>query len=147
MKKFLFGITLFLILAAPGFSIPTPPEFEELVKNSDFIAKSKLTNVRQNKLGKNTISVGAEVEILKLYKSKGSIPNKLNIAFIIFPEYFGKWLREAPPEGEYIIFYIKKKVKDSSGKEGEIITLFEPHPFAFKEYSEETEKRILNLSK
>ncbi len=145
MKKILIGMILFLALSASA--IPTPPEFEELVKNSDFIAKSKLTNVRQNKLGKNTVSVGAEAEILKLYKTNGKMPNKLSLAFIIFPEYFGKWLREAPPEGEYIIFYIKKKVKDSSGKEGEVISLYEPHPFAFKEYSEETEKKILNLIK
>lgn len=145
MKNFLLGTILFLSFSA--YSIPTPPEFEDLVKNSDFIAKSKLTNVRQNKLGKNTVSVGAEAEILKIYKSNGTIPNKLSLAFIIFPEYFGKWLREAPPEGEYIIFYVKKKVKDSSGKEGMVISLYEPHPFAFKEYSEETEKKILNLIK
>lgn len=145
MKKFLIGI--FFLLSVSIFAIPTPPEFEELVKNSDFIAKSKLTNIRQNKLSKNTVSVGMEVEIVKLYKKNGTIPDKMNLAFIIFPEYFGKWLREAPPEGEYIIFYIKKKVKDSSGKVAEVISLYEPHPFAFKEYSEETEKKILNLIK
>ena len=145
MKKILFGVIL--TFATSVFAIPTPPEFEELVKNSDFIAKSKLTNIRQNKLSKNTVSVGVEVEIVKLYKKNGNIPNKMNLAFIIFPEYFGKWLREAPPEGEYIIFYVKKKVKDSSGKEGEVISLYEPHPFAFKEYSEETEQKILKLLK
>lgn len=39
-------------------------------------------------------------------------------------------------------FLIKKKVKDSKGKETEVVALYEPHPYAFREYSKELEEKI-----
>lgn len=140
-------LCILLLSVFPALALPTPPSIEELVKESDFIAKSKISNVKQNQLSTNTISVSAETEILKAYKKNGKLPQKFNLAFIVFPEVLGKWLRAAPPEGEYIIFYIRKKVKDSSGKESEIISLYEPHPFAFREWSRELEDKLVILSK
>ncbi|EMO62722.1 hypothetical protein LEP1GSC133_3529 [Leptospira borgpetersenii serovar Pomona str. 200901868] len=64
---------------------------------------------------------------------------------MIFPELLGKWLKAAPPEGDYILFLNQKTVKDSKGNESQLITLYEPHPFAFKEYSRETEDKIREI--
>lgn len=46
----------------------------------------------------------ATVEILKPWKGGEKLPAKFEIAFMIFPELLGKWLKAAPPEGDYILF-------------------------------------------
>lgn len=139
MSKLAFGL-LFLVTSL--LAAPTPPSIEELIANSDYIAKSKLTGLKEKQISKNTISVHANSEILKVYKAKDKMPPKLDLAFTILPEVFGKWLKASPKEGEYVLFYISKEIKDSSGKKKAIITLYEPHIFAFREWSEELEKTI-----
>jgi hypothetical protein len=59
--KFIY-ISLFLFCLGI-YAVPTPPTIEELIKNSDFIAKSRLVKLKENKLNKYTISVNATAEI------------------------------------------------------------------------------------
>lgn len=131
-----------LIITLPLWSVPTPPTLETQVKNSDYIALTRITNVREKKISETSISVTATVEILKPWKGAEKLPVKFEIGFMIFPELLGKWLKAAPPEGDYILFLNQKTVKDSKGIESSLIALYEPHPFAFKEYSRETEDKI-----
>lgn len=144
-------MTRFTILLL-GFLInltaaPTPPSFEELVKKSDFIAKTKLVNLKQKQINKNLIAINTTAEIIKQYKANPPMPNKIDLVFTVLPEVFGKWLKTPPKEGEYVIFYINKEIKDGKGKTNTIITLYEPHIFAFREWTEELENRLLEATK
>lgn len=144
MIKFL---VIFISLLSFLQAAPTPPSFEELVKKSDFIAKTKLVNLKEKQINKNLIAITTSAEILKQYKGQSQMPEKLDLAFTVLPEVYGKWLKAPPKEGEYVIFYINKEVKDSKGNKNTIITLFEPHVFAFREWTEELEKRLLESHK
>lgn len=135
----------FLLLTLPILSVPTPPTLETQVKNSDYIALTRITNVRETKISETSISVTATIEILKPWKGAEKLPPKFEIGFMIFPELLGKWLKASPPEGDYILFLNQKKVKDSKGNESSLIVLYEPHPFAFKEYSRAIESEIVEV--
>ena len=144
MTRFtLLFLGLFLTLSAA----PTPPTFEELVQKSDYIAKTKLINLKEKQINKNLIAINTTAEILKQYKAKTTLPNKLDLAFTVLPEVYGKWLKAPPKEGEYVIFYINKEIKDNKGNKSSIITLYEPHVFAFREWTEELEKSLLEANK
>ncbi|GBF40536.1 LIC_20196 family exoprotein [Leptospira johnsonii] len=138
---------LILLFISPISALTPPPSLESQVNSSNFIALAKLSNVKESKISSNSISVTANVEILRSIKGGKELPQKFDIAFLIFPELFGKWLKAAPQEGEYILFLIKKKVKDSKGAESEVIGLYEPHPYAFREYNKQLEENILSLIK
>lgn len=135
----------FLLLTLPILSVPTLPTLETQVKNSDYIALTRITNVRETKISETSISVTATIEILKPWKGAEKLPPKFEIGFMIFPELLGKWLKASPPEGDYILFLNQKKVKDSKGNESSLIVLYEPHPFAFKEYSRAIENEIVEV--
>ena len=75
------------------------------------------------------------------------MPDKVELAFSVLPEFYGKWLKAPPKEGEYVIFYINKEIKDSKGNEKTVISLYEPHVFAFREWTEELEKRLIEANK
>jgi hypothetical protein len=138
---------LFLGFLLALSAAPTPPTFEELVKKSDFIAKTKLVNLKEKQINKNLIAINTTAEITKQYKPKTAMPDKIDLAFTVLPEVYGKWLKAPPKEGEYVIFYMNKEVKDKDGKAKTIITLYEPHVFAFREWTEELEKRLLEANK
>ncbi|EQA36070.1 hypothetical protein LEP1GSC047_0442 [Leptospira inadai serovar Lyme str. 10] len=126
----------------PVEALTPPPTLESQVTHSDFIALARLSNVKESKISANSISVTANIQVLKPIKGGSDLPTKFDLAFLVFPEYFGKWLKAPPQEGDYILFLIKKKVKDSKGKETEVVALYEPHPYAFREYSKELEEKI-----
>jgi len=148
MERFMTKFTLlFLVLLLSLSAAPTPPSFEELVKKSDFIAKTKLMNLKEKQINKNLISINTTAEIVKQYKAKTPMPDKIDLAFTVLPEVYGKWLKVPPKEGEYVIFYINKEIKDSRGNSRSIITLYEPHVFAFREWTEELEKRLSDANK
>ncbi len=138
---------LFLGFLLALSAAPTPPTFEELVKKSDFIAKTKLVNLKEKQISKNLIAINTTAEIGKQYKAKTTMPDRIDLAFTVLPEVYGKWLKAPPKEGEYVIFYMNKEVKDKDGKAKTIITLYEPHVFAFREWTEELEKRLLEANK
>lgn len=141
------ALAFFLIFTVPASALTPPPGLESQVNTSQFVALARLSNVKESKIASNSISVSASVEILKPLKGGKDLPPKFDIAFIVFPELFGKWLKAPPQEGDYILFLIKKKVKDSKGVESEVIALYEPHPYAFREYNKELEENILSLIK
>lgn len=141
-----FSFLIFLV-SLPLFSLPTPPRLEELVKDSDYIAKVKLTKCIQKKLTEKEISVTCKGDVQEAYKTKAPLPGKMDIAFLIFPEKFGKWLRVAPKEGDYILHFIDREATDSKGTPRNLIVLYEPHPFAIHEYSLEYETKIRNALK
>ena len=146
---------LFLGFILAANAAPTPPSFEELVKKSDFIAKTKLVNLKEKQINKNLISISTTAEIGKQYKAKTPMPDKVELAFSVLPEFYGKWLKAPPKEGEYVIFYINKEIKDSKEikeyldyfNEKTVISLYEPHVFAFREWTEELEKRLIEANK
>ena len=70
------------------------------------------------------------------------MPAKLDIAFMVLPNLYGKWLKATPNEGEYILFFINKVVKDSKGNLTNVIALYEPHPFAIHDYTKEYENKL-----
>ena len=127
---------LILLFISPISALTPPPSLESQVSSSDFIALAKLSNVKESKISSNSISVTANVEILRSLKGGKELPQKFDIAFLIFPELFGKWLKAAPQEGEY-----------SKGVQSEVIGLYEPHPYAFREYNKPLEENILSLIK
>ncbi len=137
----------FLLCVLPLSALTPPPSLDSQVNVSNFIALARLSNVKESKISSNSISVTAQVEILKPLKGGKDLPSKFDVAFLVFPELFGKWLKATPQEGDYILFLIKKKVKDSKGNESEVIGLYEPHPYAFREYNKELEENILSLVK
>ena len=132
---------LFLGFVLTLSAAPTPPSFEELVKKSDFIAKTKLVNLKEKQINKNLIAINTTAEIGKQYKAKTPMPDKIDLAFTVLPEVYGKWLKAPPKEGEYVIFYINKEIKDGKGNANTIITLYEPNVFALREWTEDLEKR------
>ena len=138
---------LFLGFVLTLSAAPTPPSFEEVVKKSDFIAKTKLVNLKEKQINKNLIAINTTAEIGKQYKAKTPMPDKIDLAFTVLPEVYGKWLKAPPKEGEYVIFYINKEIKDGKGNANTIITLYEPHVFAFREWTEDLEKRLLEATK
>lgn len=138
---------LFLSFLVTLSAAPTPPSFEELVKKSDFIAKTKLVNLKEKQVNKNLIAINTTAEIIKQYKPTVKMPDKIDLAFTVLPEVYGKWLKVPPKEGEYVIFYINKEIKDNKGNVSKVITLYEPHVFAFREWTEELEKRLLEANK
>ncbi|PJZ70921.1 hypothetical protein CH373_06915 [Leptospira perolatii] len=137
----------FSILLFPLSALTPPPSLESQVAKSDYIALARLSKIKETKISSNSVSVSASVEILNALKGGETLSPKFDVAFMIFPEYYGKWLKASPQEGEYILFLIKKTIKDSKGKETEIIALYEPHPYAFREYSKELEEKIASLIK
>ena len=143
MKKPIFRtILIFLFTLNSLFSLPTPPSLDELIADSDYVARVKLSKIKEKKLSKSEISVSCLGEILEAYKTPSPMPAKLDIAFMVLPEVYGKWLKVTPKEGEYILFFINKVVKDAGGNLNNVITLYEPHPFAIYDYSKEYEKKI-----
>ncbi|HMV42628.1 MAG TPA: hypothetical protein PK079_13200 [Leptospiraceae bacterium] len=144
MKIFLLSFFCILLYAEAA---PTPPSFEELFKKSDYIAKTKLVNLKEKQINKNLIAINTTAEVLKQYKAVSPMPEKIDLAFTVLPEVYGKWLKVPPKEGEYVIFYINKEVKDGKGNRHTIISLYEPHVFAFREWTEELEKRLLESGK
>ncbi|TGL58815.1 LIC_20196 family exoprotein [Leptospira sarikeiensis] len=146
-RTYSFFLLLFILFTLPLFALTPPPSLESQVNSSNFIALARLSNVKESKISSNSISVTANVEILKSLKGGKDLPQRFEIAFLVFPELFGKWLKAAPQEGDYILFLIKKKVKDSKGNESEVIGLYEPHPYAFREYTKELEDNILSITK
>lgn len=123
-------------------ALPAPPPFPELVKDANYIARVRIHDVNSKNLNKKTISVSAKAEVLEAYKTPIPMPARLDLAFLVFPDLFGKWLKEAPDEGEYILFLINKPVRDAKGTISNTIVLYEPHPFAIYNYSEELENKV-----
>ncbi|TGK03939.1 hypothetical protein EHO59_10455 [Leptospira semungkisensis] len=140
-------LAFLLIFILPLSALTPPLPLESQVNASNYIALARLTNVKESKISSSSISVTATVEVIKPLKGGSTLPQKFDLAFLVFPELFGKWLKATPQEGEYILFLIKKKVKDSKGNESETIALYEPHPYAFREYSKELEEKILSYVK
>jgi hypothetical protein len=139
---------LFLLLFATQlFSVPTPPTLEELISKSDYIAKTKLTKIRETKLNKYSTSVNAIAQIQTVYKEKTAMPSSIDLAFMVLPEFYGKWLKMVPAENEYILFYVQKEFKNSKGNTTNSIILYEPHVFAFKEVTNEIEEKLKSLKK
>lgn len=137
----------FLLLPLALFAVPTPPSLEELVISSDYIARAKLTSIKENKLNKGTLIVSASAEMIKVYKGGEKLKKQLNLKFIVLPELYGKWFKATPQEGEYMLFFVNKKIKDKNGKETSMVVLYEPHPFAINEWSSELELQIQSLVK
>ena len=136
------AILIIFLLNIPLFSLPTPPSLEELIRESDYIAKVKISKIKEKKVSKTDISVTCTGEILEAYKTPAPMPAKLDIAFMVLPDLYGKWLKVTPNEGEYILFFINKVVKDSKGNLTNVIALYEPHPFAIHDYTKEYENKL-----
>ncbi len=136
------AILIIFLLNIPLFSLPTPPSLEELIRESDYIAKVKISKIKEKKVSKTDISVTCTGEILEAYKTPAPMPAKLDIAFMVLPDVYGKWLKVTPNEGEYILFFINKVVKDSKGNLTNVIALYEPHPFAIHDYTKEYENKL-----
>lgn len=136
------AILIIFLLNIPLFSLPTPPSLEELIRESDYIAKVKISKIKEKKVSKTDISVTCTGEILEAYKTPAPMPAKLDIAFMVLPDVYGKWLKVTPKEGEYILFFINKVVKDSKGNLTNVIALYEPHPFAIHDYTKEYENKL-----
>jgi hypothetical protein len=136
------AILIILLLNMPLFSLPTPPSLEELIRESDYIAKVKISKIKEKKVSKSDISVTCTGEVLEAYKTPSPMPAKLDIAFMVLPDLYGKWLKATPNEGEYILFFINKVVKDSKGNLTNVIALYEPHPFAIHDYTKEYENKL-----
>jgi hypothetical protein len=133
---------LIILLNIPIFSVPTPPSLEELIRESDYIAKVRISKIKEKKVSKSEFSVTCMGEVLEAYKTPSPLPAKLDIAFMVLPDMYGKWLKATPSEGEYILFFINKVVKDSKGNLSNVIALYEPHPFAIHDYSKEYEAKV-----
>lgn len=140
-------ITLLTFLVFPIFSLPTPPRLEELVRDSDYIARVKMTACKQTKVLGNDLSVTCKGEVLEAYKTIAPLPGKMDIGFMVLPEKYGKWLKAVPKEGEYILHFINRVSSDSGGNPRNLIVLYEPHPFAIHDYSKEYETKIRNALK
>jgi len=138
----LIAILLIIFLNIPILSLPTPPSLDELIKESDYIAKVRISKIKEKKVSKTDISVTCTGEILEAYKTPSPMPAKLDIAFMVLPEVYGKWLKATPNEGEYILFFINKVVKDSKGNLTNVIALYEPHPFAIHDFTKEYENKL-----
>lgn len=136
------AILIIFLLNIPLFPLPTPPSLEELIRESDYIAKVKISKIKEKKVSKTDISVTCTGEILEAYKTPAPMPAKLDIAFMVLPDVYGKWLKVTPNEGEYILFFINKVVKDSKGNLTNVIALYEPHPFAIHDYTKEYENKL-----
>ena len=138
----LIAILFIIFLNIPIFSLPTPPSLDELIKESDYIAKVRISKIKEKKVSKSDISVTCKGEVLEAYKTPSPMPAKLDIAFMVLPDVYGKWLKATPTEGEYILFFINKVVKDSKGNLTNVIALYEPHPFAIHDYTKEYENKL-----
>jgi hypothetical protein len=133
---------LIILLNIPIFSVPTPPSLEELIRESDYVAKVRISKIKEKKISKSEFSVTCMGEVLEAYKTPSPLPAKLDIAFMVLPDMYGKWLKATPSEGEYILFFINKVVKDSKGNLTNVIALYEPHPFAIHDYTKEYEAKV-----
>lgn len=100
---------LFLGFILAASAAPTPPSFEELVKKSDFIAKTKLVNLKEKQISKNLIAINTTAEIGKQYKAKTPMPDKVELAFSVLPEFYGKWLKALPKKVNMLSFISTKK--------------------------------------
>ena len=136
------AILIIFLLNIPLFSLPTPPSLEELIRESDYIAKVRISKIKEKKVSKTDISVTCTGEILEAYKTPAPMPAKLDIAFMVLPDVYGKWLKVTPNEGEYILFFINKVVKDSKGNLTNVIALYEPNPFAIHDYTKDYENKL-----
>lgn len=136
-KLYIIFLFTFSLLA-----VPTPPSLEELIEQSDLIAKTKLTKLKQNTINSATISVNAKLEFFKVYKGKDISFDKMDLAFTVLPELYGKFLKKVPEEGDYILFFNKKEIKDSKGNPKTIYILYDPNVFAFKEVTSELESKL-----
>jgi hypothetical protein len=146
MQKVSIAIWLFSLFLLPTtlFSLPTPPTFLELVENSNYIVKVKLTKINQKKFNKQSIAVNAVAEIQETFKTAAPLPSSLNLSFFVFPEIYGKWFKQVPVEGVYILFLINKPTKDKDGNISNAIVLYEPHPYAIYVYKDELVDQIKN---
>ncbi len=133
---------LIILLNIPIFSVPTPPSLDELIRESDYVAKVRISKIKEKKISKSEFSVTCMGEVLEAYKTPSPLPAKLDIAFMVLPDMYGKWLKATPSEGDYILFFINKVVKDSKGNLTNVIALYEPHPFAIHDYTKEYEAKV-----
>jgi hypothetical protein len=147
MKRLTGFIGYLSFLTISMMALPTPPRLDELVHDSDYIARVKLIGCKQTKVSGNDISVTCKGEVMEAYKTIAPLPGRMDIGFMVLPEKYGKWLKAVPKEGEYILHFINRVSSDPSGTPRNLIVLYEPHPFAIHEYSKEYESKIRNALK
>jgi hypothetical protein len=142
VSRSLFLVSLLFVATSFLSALPTPPSLEELIRDSEYVAKVKLSKIREKKISGGDLSVTCVGEVLEAYKTPSPMPAKLDLAFMVLPNVYGKWLKATPREGEYILFFINKAVKDPKGNLINVVALYEPNPFAIHEYTKEYETKV-----
>jgi hypothetical protein len=129
-------------LSAGPFSVPTPPELSEQVRESEFIVRGEIDSITQTKIRNGVFSVQVTLKIKKTYKAQSPLPSDLDLSFMIMPGTYGKMLIEPPKKGEYIVFLQSKSIKDVKGKTSYVVVLYDPNPFAMQNFTPELEEQV-----
>lgn len=132
LKPFLFCSLLF----AFGSAAALPPfiPLEKRAEEADVVIVGEITRVTTS--GLNEVSRAASVRVRVLEVLKGKKPaGEFSVNFIIFPDSVESQLRKPPQPGKYFLFLNIQKVRDVSGRGGEALVLYRPHPFSYAQFT------------
>ena len=142
----IFFLSLFLTCNTTSvYSLPSFISLESRVKESDTIFIGDVIKVSTRKLNASRVAIGLRIKIVKLLKGK-SPPKSFSVNFTVNPSSWER-LRKPPPTGRYYIFMTKKVVKDSKGRVGTVLVLYDPNIFAFEKYDKQTRKEMNAIMK
>ena len=134
--KFFTIFNTVLVIAA--FALPQPEELVSQIKRADTVVFANITHVNKSEISAGMLSINLQAEVIRVYKSRTPMRVKFNLAFMTFPEYYGKYMQDPPEKGKYILFlnYVKNENYPDT------LTLQTPHPYAIREWSPELENKI-----
>ncbi len=136
-----FAVVSFAVLLPLAvFALPPMLPLEQRAAGSEIVIVAQVSDVRRVPFNEISESVTARVKVEQTLK--GATPPEFELAFLVFPQTFEKHLRKPMGNGRYILFLNNRTVIDADGNTGEAIVLFEPRPFAFFPYNEQSHREL-----
>ncbi len=133
-----------LLAPVTAFALPPMPSIAELYRAADVVALATVVAARTRDY--NSISRAAELQLQVEDVFKGSAAQTLTVNFLVFPESLENHMREAPPEGRYIVFLERREFQDASGNKSFALFPARPRAFSFLLLSDERLVEVKSLA-
>ena len=125
-----------LLLFSFGALAALPPfiPLEKRAEEADIVIVGEITRVSTSGLNEASQAASVHIRLVEVLKGKKP-PRAFSVNFLIFPDSVESQLRRPPKPGRYILFLNVQKVRDMSGRGGEALVLYRPHPFSYAQFT------------
>ena len=134
-------IVFFCVFGDAVHPFPPPIPLEERAGDADIVLIGNIVRVTARKHAVQNRIITLRIRVTETLKGRPSAP-EFSLTFLIFPRTEESHLVAPPQRGPHIIFLTRKKVRDSRGRIGETIVLYEPRVYALVRATEENLRRI-----